>query len=130
MLGYSYSGRTAQAVKVLAAGRTCQNHLHDTGCVSREDVQMLRKLPDPANDTSAFLRQGKPWLASVDDQPTESERSTRRKSQAEGIEIRTLGLFGINAPLRLHGIVLQRLRYERRTPLLRRKVLNWGLDSR
>lgn len=56
MLGYSYSGRTAQAVKVLADGRSCQNRLPDTGCVSREDGQMLRKLLDPANDTSAFLR--------------------------------------------------------------------------
>lgn len=117
-------------MKVLAAARARQDHLLDTGCVSREEGQILRRLLNPTNDTSAFLRQEKPSLASVDDQPSESERSTRQKSQAEGIEIRTLGLFGINAPLRLHGIVLQRLRYERRTPLLRRKVLNSGPDSR
>lgn len=93
VLEYSYSGRTAQAVKVLAAGRTVRI-VSLTPTVSLAKMNRCFASRRSSKRYMRILSPGKTMLASVDDHPTESERSTSRESQAEGMEIRTLAPLG------------------------------------
>lgn len=115
---------TQQAVKVLASWRSRQRGLFQTGFAFRENGQVIRKSTGPLwHKHRKRLANNRTSLAVVDDPPPGNDRKPGQ-SQAEGAKIRALGHFGTYAPLRLHGFVLQRLKYDLPTPLLRRKALD------